>query len=198
MKGGAWAAVSGFGVAAHVAATLLLGRTSELLELPFAVHLVSCAVPLLIWVLCRTARGDFFSRVVEGVGLIASAATIAIMGAMLAKTASAAALGSNESERAIAIVTAATEKRLALIVVFASTMMLTVRSARVPSRTQHTIGLGLAMGVPIVALPVAWYRPPPGSAPEPSPFGSSGWAHGNVRLIDSRTWLRAVRPWHRP
>jgi predicted Ser/Thr protein kinase len=163
--GVAWAAVSGVGVVSHIAATLSLGRTSELVELPFIVHVISCVIPLLVWMLCRAPRSASFSRAAEGVGLISSAAALAIMGAMLAKTASAAALGGVDAERAIAAVTSATEKRFALIVVFASAMMFTVRSALVPSRTEHTIGLGLAMGVPIVALPVAWYRPPPGSPP---------------------------------
>lgn len=162
--GAAWGAVSGFGLLSHVVATLLLGRMTELVEAPFFVHTLSCVVPLTIWGLCRVPRGVLFCRVVEGVGLVASAVTISMMGAMLAETASTEVLRGIDDESAIAVVTATVHKRFALIVVFASCMMLTVRSALVPSRTRHTIGLGLAMAVPIIAIPVASYRPPPGSA----------------------------------
>jgi eukaryotic-like serine/threonine-protein kinase len=162
--GAAWGAVSGFGVASHLVATLLLGRTSTLLESPFLLHAGSCLVPVLIWALCRVPRSVLFCRVAEGVGLIASAAAIAMMGAMLAESASAEAVVGIESGAAVAAVTVSIHKRLALIVVFAACMMLTVRSALVPSRTKHTVALGAAMAAPIIAIPVAWYRLPEGAA----------------------------------
>lgn len=181
--GKAWAAVSGFGLVSHVVATLSLGRTSEFVELPFVVHVVSGVVPILVWLLCRVPRSDLFSRVIEAAGLIASTLALAGMSSMLADTASKEALAGIGDERAIAVLTTATHKRFALISVFASCMMLTVRSALVPSRMQHTIALGVAMAVPIVAVPVASYRPSAGSAPG---------AVMNLAISTSSSWLVGI------
>ena len=145
--GKAWAAVSGFGLVSHVAATLFLGRASEFVEVPFLVHVVSGVVPILVWLLCRVPRSDGFSRVVEGTGLIASTLALALKSSMLADTATSEALGGIVDERVVALLSAATHKRFALVSVFASCMMLTVRSALVPSRMQHTIALGVALEI---------------------------------------------------
>jgi hypothetical protein len=155
--GGAWGAVSGFGVASHIAATLTLGRLGELTEPAFLVHLQSAVIPLVIWIICRRERSVAFCRAIEAIGLIASATSIATMGALLADKASAEAARGLTDQAAIAAVAMANLKRFTLIIVFASCIVLTVRSALVPSRTRHTIALGLAMGVPIVGIPVAMH-----------------------------------------
>ena len=179
MFGAAWGAVSAFGVVSHVVATLFLGKTSELVELPFAVHVASAAIPLLVWGLCRAPRSDGFSRVVEAMGIIATAAALAMMGAMLARVSSSEAAKGLDDGAAIAAITVTTHKRFALIVVFASCMMLTVRSALVPSRMQHTIALGLAMAVPIIVTPVV-------SFPAPANVVT------NVAISTASSWVVAI------
>ncbi|WP_394832997.1 serine/threonine protein kinase [Pendulispora rubella] len=157
--GAAWAGLSVFGVFVHLMTTLLLGSPSELVQPSFATQLVVCAIPFIMWLLCRSPRDAAFARAVEVVGLTLGAATIAFMCRLLAVETAPATEG--VGARFAALLTDASYERFVTIGVYASGIMFTLRSALVPSRTRYTLLLGLAMGASIVLVLASAVPPGP-------------------------------------
>lgn len=179
--GKAWAGISLLGVAFHAAATTLLGSSGELLHLPFALHALTCLIPLSVWAACRVPRSDFVCRAIEGAGLVAGAAAMAFMGRALALQVTPDRAGAPED--VYALLAGNIYESFATLVIFASSMTLTLRSALVPSPMLHTVWLGVAMGAAKIAVFTLGY---------PSLPGLGGPPRAGLAVSMGSSWLVAV------
>ncbi|WP_394843544.1 serine/threonine protein kinase [Pendulispora brunnea] len=177
--GAAWTGVSLFGVLVHLTTTLILGSPKELVEPSFAIQGIVCVIPGAMWLLCRTPRNASFARLVEAVGLVAGAVTISYMCRLLAHETTPATEG--VPARFGALLVGVAYDGFATIGVYASAVMFTLRSALVPSRTRHTLLLGLAMGAGIV-LVFAYF----------APLGPDGPRQVSVGVSTMSLWLLVV------
>jgi eukaryotic-like serine/threonine-protein kinase len=155
--GAAWAGVGALGIVTRVGATLYLGSPDELWRPASLVHLATCLIPLVMWALCRTPRSDRFGRAVDALGLIASAGALALMARLLAVETTPLL---EAPPSFFAIFSASVYESFTTMIVYAASMMFALRSALVPSRTLHTVEIGLAMGATMIAVWVIGYDGP--------------------------------------